>query len=392
MKQSKKIAAMMMSLAICSAISVGVISVFGTAADNSNNLAVMADDSINLWDYTDSYESLKAAPDIAYSDHKVFIKYELTTDITAIDDWEISGSASTTYENGYFDSFDDGCKYVYCMITANSIGTVHVKLTATNRWSSEVEESKSWEFIVNEWGDFVEDTAETTTTTETESTNTTTESAITTTITTESTTITTESTSTTILATEDTTTTTTTTNPPNPDYLCGDVNSDNKFDVTDVVLLQKWLLAVPDTKLANWKAADFYADERLDVFDLCLMKRNLLSGSNEDVYPVKNPEVIDEFTPCTAAIEDEFDDWAICVVIKCQYSVEGREWTIEDFNGVENIRKISQRSSVDPYRQILDISLTEKSKENVLKLVHDIEALNLVEIKEIDVVSFGMGA
>lgn len=80
----------------------------------------------------------------------------------------------------------------------------------------------------------------------------------------------------------------------------------------------------------------------------------------------------------------------ICVVIKCQYSVEGREWTIEDFNDVENINKISQRNSANPYRQILAISLTEKTKENVLKLVHDIETLGLVEIKEIEVVSFGM--
>lgn len=32
---------------------------------------------------------------------------------------------------------------------------------------------------------------------------------------------------------------------------------------------------------------------------------------------------------------------------------------------------------------MIEISLNEKSKENVLKLIHDIEALNIVEIKEI---------
>jgi arabinoxylan arabinofuranohydrolase len=58
----------------------------------------------------------------------------------------------------------------------------------------------------------------------------------------------------------------------------GDVNADGKFDIADVVLLQKWLLAVPDTKLADWKAADLYDDNRLDVFDLCMMKRKLISG------------------------------------------------------------------------------------------------------------------
>jgi hypothetical protein len=58
----------------------------------------------------------------------------------------------------------------------------------------------------------------------------------------------------------------------------GDVNADGKFDIADVVLLQKWLLAVPDTKLADWKAANYYNDNRLDVFDLCLMKRKLIYG------------------------------------------------------------------------------------------------------------------
>ena len=57
----------------------------------------------------------------------------------------------------------------------------------------------------------------------------------------------------------------------------GDVNDDGAFNVSDVVLLQKWLLAVPDTHLENWRAANFCEDERLDVFDLCLMKRELLS-------------------------------------------------------------------------------------------------------------------
>ncbi len=61
----------------------------------------------------------------------------------------------------------------------------------------------------------------------------------------------------------------------------GDVNSDGEFNVADVVLLQKWLLAVPDTNLANWKAANFLYDDRLDVFDLCLMKRALIEKMNE---------------------------------------------------------------------------------------------------------------
>ena len=61
-----------------------------------------------------------------------------------------------------------------------------------------------------------------------------------------------------------------------PSFVKGDVNADGILDIADVVLLQKWLLAVPDTHLPQWRAADLCNDERLNVFDLCLMKRELL--------------------------------------------------------------------------------------------------------------------
>lgn len=58
--------------------------------------------------------------------------------------------------------------------------------------------------------------------------------------------------------------------------LMGDINDDGEFNISDAVILQKWLLAIPNVKLTNWKAADFYEDDRLDVFDLCLMKKMLI--------------------------------------------------------------------------------------------------------------------
>lgn len=57
----------------------------------------------------------------------------------------------------------------------------------------------------------------------------------------------------------------------------GDVNVDGEFDISDVILLQKWLLAVSNTSLVNWKAADFCADEKLNAIDLCLMKHALFA-------------------------------------------------------------------------------------------------------------------
>lgn len=58
----------------------------------------------------------------------------------------------------------------------------------------------------------------------------------------------------------------------------GDVNADGKFDITDVVLMQKWILAVPDVTLADWNAGDLCEDGRIDVYDFCLMKQLLVDS------------------------------------------------------------------------------------------------------------------
>ena len=56
----------------------------------------------------------------------------------------------------------------------------------------------------------------------------------------------------------------------------GDVNSDGKFDIADLVTFEKWLLAVPDAELSDYDAADVCADGKLDVFDMILMKKLLI--------------------------------------------------------------------------------------------------------------------
>lgn len=53
----------------------------------------------------------------------------------------------------------------------------------------------------------------------------------------------------------------------------GDVNCDGQLNVADLVLFQKWLLAVPDTELANWKSGDLCEDGRLNAFDMVQMKK-----------------------------------------------------------------------------------------------------------------------
>lgn len=61
----------------------------------------------------------------------------------------------------------------------------------------------------------------------------------------------------------------------------GDVNSDGKLNIADAVLLQKWLLAVPETKLTDWNRADLCRDGILNAFDLCLLKKELTSQKQE---------------------------------------------------------------------------------------------------------------
>ena len=58
--------------------------------------------------------------------------------------------------------------------------------------------------------------------------------------------------------------------------VAGDVNADGELTAADAVLLQRWLLAVPNTHLADWKAADFSGDGRLCPADLTKMKCALL--------------------------------------------------------------------------------------------------------------------
>ncbi|NLT10732.1 MAG: hypothetical protein GXY08_14740 [Ruminococcus sp.] len=56
----------------------------------------------------------------------------------------------------------------------------------------------------------------------------------------------------------------------------GDVNADGSFNIADAVLMQRWLLSFPDTRLSNWKAGDLCEDNRLDGFDLTMMRLMLV--------------------------------------------------------------------------------------------------------------------
>ena len=63
---------------------------------------------------------------------------------------------------------------------------------------------------------------------------------------------------------------------PEKETATGDINGDGEFNIADAVILQKYLLGDSDAKFTDWQNADLCADGRLDVFDLCMMKKKLV--------------------------------------------------------------------------------------------------------------------
>ena len=57
--------------------------------------------------------------------------------------------------------------------------------------------------------------------------------------------------------------------------LKGDCNDDGEFNVSDVVILQKWILN-DNTIFDNWQAADLNNDGLINVIDLCIMKQMVI--------------------------------------------------------------------------------------------------------------------
>ncbi|MDE6036108.1 MAG: hypothetical protein K2G36_09395 [Ruminococcus sp.] len=56
----------------------------------------------------------------------------------------------------------------------------------------------------------------------------------------------------------------------------GDVNADGKFDIADLVAMQKFLLS--GNNLKDWQAGDLLKDNKIDVFDLVLMRQLIIKN------------------------------------------------------------------------------------------------------------------
>lgn len=55
----------------------------------------------------------------------------------------------------------------------------------------------------------------------------------------------------------------------------GDANKDGKIDISDLVILQRWLLR-KDVSLGCWQLADLFDDNRIDVFDMVMLRKLII--------------------------------------------------------------------------------------------------------------------
>lgn len=240
MKSFKKIIALTMSLAISCAMC-GALT----------NYAI-AEESVSLEDHIKDIDTLLEAPLVDFSGNQAFVRFSLMTHVSgcviSADDmkWEVSGTAEASFNGGKLIkslSYNNNLAEAYCIITANSPGTVTVSGTEIDAYTRSPINTIYWNFNVGEDGNFDG---------------------------------------------------TVNHDKPVESTILGDVNADGEFSIADVVLFQKWLLSASNTKLANWKAADLNEDDTLDVFDLTLMRKLLLEKSGNNSNKSIEYTVLDE--------------------------------------------------------------------------------------------------
>lgn len=117
----------------------------------------------------------------------------------------------------------------------------------------------------------------------------------------------------------------------------GDVNADGNINISDAVMLQSWLLSRTKT-LSNWKAADLCEDERIDVFDMVLLRQLLV----ERMYT----EWSDELPPEGAVNVEERVEYRIAQKeFKETEEKLGSSWTLEDKSTVYEWSPYSEYST-----------------------------------------------
>lgn len=318
----KKVLSVLLAGCICcpTMMNIGDSTIRVKAIDHSQKTITLeaVKETADLTDYIKDFDSLEKAPtDVMFSGNQVLIRFHLMVQkngcVIEPDKvkWEVSGTANSAFDGNSFtkiESYDETYAIAYCLLTVNSPGTVCVKGTEINS-SSGAETPLYWNFNVIEDGNF------------------------------------------------DGTVTY-----DKPVVLSGDVNADGSFSIADVVMLQKWILGIPDVTLPNWEAADLCEDRVLNVFDLCMMKRELISQKQFDDTPVL---LVDDYI-----ITESENGWGskqyyrVVTANGSRYSTEafvadtepGYEWTVKD-----DVNLIMREGEKEQY--ITDTEVLQKISE-----------------------------
>lgn len=133
------------------------------SADGTISTGSEAAEEINLSDYTTDYDALHEADGVMFSGNQVLITFDLMVQVEGccIDpdqmEWEISGTADATYtSDSFFESlsYEENYANTYCLITAESAGTVCVKGTEIDPYTQTEIGTFYWNLNVGEDGNF----------------------------------------------------------------------------------------------------------------------------------------------------------------------------------------------------------------------------------------------
>ena len=144
----------------------------------------------------------------------------------------------------------------------------------------------------------------------------------------------------------------------------GDLNGDRNVTVSDYILLQEWLAGYTDVKISEWRAADLCLDNRINMFDLCLLREELCQRNPVVVIPEvsvghNGAIAVKSDTMLYTGPGEEYD--TICPVennyyiYELGYNSDNKEWMyvsyrgtygwipIFDENGSYNIKEIGEQ-------------------------------------------------
>ena len=134
-----------------------------------------------------------------------------------------------------------------------------------------------------------------------------------------------------------------------------DVNTDGNINISDAVMLQSWLLGRTKT-LSNWKAADLCEDDRIDVFDMVLLRQLLV----ERMYT----EWSDELPPEGAVVEERVEYRVAQKEFKETEEKLDSSWTLED------------KSTIYEWSPYSEYSTTEVKESDTCKVISKTEEVD----------------